>query len=283
MIPVDMLHRAVRAALEEDLGPGDLTSRAVLGDAVRAQGRIVTRDPIVLSGLAVAREVFAQVDPRLQFHAEGADGDAAEAGTVLARVRGRARSILEGERTALNFLQRMSGIATATRRLVELAGGGPTAISDTRKTAPLLRIFDKEAVRAGGGSSHRAGLYDAVLIKDNHWRLAGGIGAAVRRARSALQDGGGGAVPIEVEVGNLQELRQALQAGAEWILLDNMEPAMLEQAVAEARGRALLEVSGGVGPDDVPRLAALRVDRISVGALTHSVRAADIALETEPE
>ncbi|HXH28576.1 MAG TPA: carboxylating nicotinate-nucleotide diphosphorylase, partial [Candidatus Polarisedimenticolia bacterium] len=246
MIPIETLRRAVRAALEEDLGPGDLTSRMVVGEEAGAMGRIVTREPIVISGLEVARAVFAEVDARVRFDAERADGEAVGRGTVLARLTGRARSLLAGERTALNFLQRMSGIATATRRLVDLAGDSPTAISDTRKTAPLLRAFDKEAVRAGGGSSHRAGLFDAVLIKDNHCRLIGGVGEAVRRARRSMHERDRGALPVEVEVGSLEELREALEAGADWILLDNMEPALLEAAVAEARGRACLEVSGGV-------------------------------------
>jgi nicotinate-nucleotide pyrophosphorylase (carboxylating) len=230
----------------------------------------------------VSREVFRQVDPRLEVAEDCAEGDPRGAGEPIAALSGAARSILAGERVALNFLQRMSGIATATRRVVELAAGRGVEISDTRKTVPGLRVLDRHAVRVGGGVNHRAGLFDAVLIKDNHWRLAGGVGEAVRRARRAHWDAGGGAAQrIEVEVTTLQELEEALRAGAEAVLLDNMDAATLERAVAAARGRAFLEISGGVREEDIPRLAALGVQRISLGGLTHSVRAADIALEVK--
>jgi len=183
MIEPGALRRAVRAALEEDLGSGDLTSRAVIDAAARARGRIVARQPLVVAGLPVASEVFQEVDPAILFREACAEGASLGAGDLLATVKGAARSILAGERTALNFLQRMSGIATATRRLVRQIEGRRLQIADTRKTAPGLRAFDKYAVGVGGGSNHRAGLYDAVLIKDNHWRLAGGVAEAVRRAR----------------------------------------------------------------------------------------------------
>jgi nicotinate-nucleotide pyrophosphorylase (carboxylating) len=252
---------------------------------LRARGRIVAREPLVVAGLPVAREVFRQVDPALEFAEACAEGSPRRAGEDLAAVAGAARSILAGERVALNFVQRMSGIATATRRAVERTGGRSVEISDTRKTAPGLRALDKHAVRTGGGVSHRAGLYEAVLIKDNHWRLAGGIGEAVRRARQAMgaaaEAGPPGAASIEVEVGTLDELEEALRAGAGALLLDNMDPATLARAAATARGRAFLEISGRVGEEDIPRLAALGVQRISIGALTHSVRAADVALEVE--
>jgi nicotinate-nucleotide pyrophosphorylase (carboxylating) len=286
MLVQQTVRDAVRAAIEEDLGPGDVTSQAVVEREARARGRIVARQALVVAGLPVAREVFRAVDPDVLFREECSEGADLAPGQALAIVEGRARSILAAERTALNFLQRMCGIATACRRLVRLAGEKGVQISDTRKTAPGLRALDKYSVRIGGGTNHRAGLFDAVLIKDNHWRLAGGVGEAVRRARRAnpsLTAAGGnpGAPGIEVEVGTLAEVEEALAAGADALLLDNMDEETLTRAVALARGRAFLEVSGGVREDDVPRLAAAGVNRISVGALTHSVHAADIALELE--
>ena len=284
MIDPEILRRAVRAALEEDLGPGDITSQAVVGEAARGRGRIVARESLVVAGLPAAREAFRQVDPGLVFDEAAAEGERRGAGEPIAFVSGAARSILAAERTALNFLQRMSGIATAVRRLVDRVGESGLQVADTRKTAPGLRAFDKYAVRVGGGTNHRSGLHDAVLIKDNHWRLAGGVAAAVSRARQAMADRGSGAgrrARIEVEVGTIADLEEALEAGADAILLDNMDATTLERAVTRARGRAFLEVSGGVGEDDLQRLAALGIDRVSIGSLTHSVRAADIALELE--
>jgi nicotinate-nucleotide pyrophosphorylase (carboxylating) len=281
MIDPEVLRRVVRTALDEDLGAGDITSEAVVPKGRRARGVIVAREPLVVAGLDVAREVFRQVDSALAFHASIVDGADRARGDQLASVEGEARSILAGERTALNFLQRMCGIATMARALVRRCAGAKVEIADTRKTAPGLRALDKWAVRAGGGTSHRAGLYDGVLIKDNHWRLAGGIGEAVRKAREAFKGAGAQRRPIEVEVGTVEEAEEALGAGADALLLDNMDDSTLRRAVALARGRAFLEVSGGVSEDSIPRLAALGVDRISIGLLTHSVRAADLALETE--
>ena len=284
MIDMDAVRRAVRAALEEDLGSGDITSEAVLPAGTPARARILAREALVAAGLPVAREVFRQVDPGLRFSETCAEGDRRPPGESLATLSGAARSILAGERVALNFLQRMSGIATATRRAVELAVGHGVAIADTRKTVPGLRTLDRYAVRVGGGVNHRGGLFDAVLIKDNHWRLAGGVAEAVRRARRAAgAPRRGAAGPIEVEVTTLQELEEAIGAGAEAVLLDNMDAALLARAVEAARGRAFLEVSGGVRMEEIPGIAALGVQRISIGALTHSVRAADIALEVEAE
>ena len=224
--------------------------------------------------------VFHELDPRVTFRDECIEGAGRTAGEALATVAGPARSILAGERTALNFLQRMSGIATAARRLAGLAEGSRVQIADTRKTAPGLRNLDKYAVLAGGGTNHRAGLFDALLIKDNHWRLAGGIAEAVRRARRALPPGTSSR-DIEIEVGTVEEVEEALSAGAGALLLDNMDPVTLARAVAAARGRAFLEISGGVHEEDVQGLLTSGVDRISLGSLTHSVRAADIALELE--
>jgi len=282
MIDPQSLTRMVRAALDEDLGAGDLTSRLVVPAEARAVGRIVARESLIVAGMDVAREVFFQVDSAVTLDAAARDGEARDRDQALGSVEGAARSILSAERTALNFLQRMSGIATMTRRLVGLAAGSGVEIADTRKTAPGLRALDKEAVRAGGGANHRAGLYDAILIKDNHWRLAGGVGQALRRARAGALGTPAEGKPIEIEVGTIEEVEEALSAGAEALLLDNMDPATLASAIALARGRAFLEVSGGVREQEIPRLVKSGVDRISLGALTHSVRAADIALEVGP-
>ena len=281
MMETEALRRAVRAALDEDIGPGDCTSRWVIDPEARARGRIVAREPLTLAGIPVAQEVFRQVDSGVEFRPECADGAVLSKGEVCATVEGGARSILTAERTALNFLQRMSGIATATRRAVELLGGAKVQISETRKTAPGLRVLDKYAVRVGGGSNHRQGLFDGVLIKNNHVHLVGGVGAAIDKARRRMaQDARN--VPIEVEVSTIVEMEEALASRADAILLDNMTGPVLERAVALGRGRAFMEVSGGVRLEDIPRLAALGVDRISLGALTHSVRAADLSLEAEP-
>lgn len=280
MIDQEVVKRAVNAALEEDLGSGDITSRAVVEERIDAVARIVARERMVVAGLPIARAVFARVDPEVEFRESCRDGEQAGKGSTLATVRGPARSILAGERTALNFMQRMSGIATVARRFVDAARGSGIEIADTRKTAPGLRAFDKYAVRIGGGVNHRAGLYDAVLIKDNHWRLAGGVGEAIRRARRSLAEAAA-TMAIEIEVGTIDEVREALDAGAESLLLDNMDQDTLVRAVEVTRGRAFLEISGGVREHDIARLSALGVNRISVGALTHSVRAVDIALELE--
>jgi nicotinate-nucleotide pyrophosphorylase (carboxylating) len=278
MLEPSLVSRIVRAALDEDLGrAGDITSAAVVDETARARGRIITREAVVVAGLPVAREVFRAVDPALTFEDACGEGERRAPGESLASVGGVARSILAGERTALNFLQRMCGIATTVRRLVDSVAGRGVQIADTRKTAPGLRGLDKYAVRLGGGTNHRTGLHDAILIKDNHWRLAGGVAEAIHRARRL-----GGGLPIEIEVTTAAEAEEALAAGAEALLLDNMDETTLARAVAVARGRAFLEVSGGVREADLPRLAALGIDRISIGAITHSVRAADLALELEP-
>lgn len=282
MLDAEIVRRAVRAALEEDLGPGDLTSRMVVDPDARARGTLAARERLIVAGLPVAREVFRQADPALTFREDCRDGDERGPGEPVAIVEGSARAILAGERTALNFLQRMSGIATATRRAVGRLAGARVQISDTRKTVPGLRPLDKYAVLAGGGTSHRSGLFDAILIKDNHCRLAGGVGPAVGRARQSLSNEAAGSTRIEVEVSTLDEVHEAIAAGAEAILLDNMDRPTLTRAVALARGRAFLEVSGGLREEDIPFLATLGIDRISLGSLTHSVRAADLALDLVP-
>jgi nicotinate-nucleotide pyrophosphorylase (carboxylating) len=281
MIDPQAVRRAVRAALDEDIGPGDLTSRLVIEPGVRARGDIVAREPLVVAGMSVAREAFLQVDESLDFRPRCDEAALRERGEFVATVEGTARSILAAERTALNFLQRMCGIAAATRRAVGLLRGARVQISATRKTAPGLRALDKYAVEIGGGTAHRQGLFDAVLIKDNHWRLAGGVERSIERARREMARDGRH-LPIEIETGTLDEVEGALRAGAEAILLDNMDRATLERAVSLARDRAFLEVSGGIRDEDITALAALGVDRISLGSLTHSVRAADLALELRP-
>ncbi|HXH06258.1 MAG TPA: carboxylating nicotinate-nucleotide diphosphorylase, partial [Vicinamibacterales bacterium] len=254
----------VRRALAEDIGAGDLTTEATIGARQRAHGVLLARVPCVLAGLPVAAEVFRQVHRAVEVRPRCADGDVCGRGDVVAEIAGPARALLTAERTALNFLQRLSGIATLTRRFVE-AAGGRVAVLDTRKTTPTLRVLEKYAVRCGGGTNHRMALDDGILIKENHIRLAGGIVEAVRRVRAAgLQR------PIEVEAQSLDDVDAALASGAEIVLLDNLSLEDLREAVERIRGRARIEVSGGVTLDRLPAIAALGVDCVSVGALTHS-------------
>jgi nicotinate-nucleotide pyrophosphorylase (carboxylating) len=257
--------------LAEDVGDGDLTTDAVIDEGATATARILLKEPGVVCGLPVAGEVFERLGAELEPLA--ADGDLVEAGLV-ARVEGSARSILSGERLALNLLGRLSGIATLTRRYVVAVEGTGAVILDTRKTTPGLRALEKHAVACGGGRNHRLGLYDGVLIKDNHLRIAGSLTDAVRRAKqSGLQ--------VEVECDTLDQVREALAAGADSILLDNMTLRELREAVELSHGRARLEASGGVTLETVGPIATTGVDFISVGALTHSARALDVTLEVE--
>jgi nicotinate-nucleotide pyrophosphorylase (carboxylating) len=260
-------------ALEEDLGSGDLTTAAVVPAGVTATATIEQRAAGVPAGLRVAEAVFQRVDPALSFTALTDDGGWRQPGP-LAELSGPAAAILAGERVALNFLGRLSGIATLTARFVEAVEGTGARILDTRKTTPGLRELEKEAVRAGGGTNHRQGLYDAVLVKENHAALAGGVGEATRRALAGAPTG----VTVEVECATLAELEEALEAGAGRILLDNMDPSELHRAVALANGRAELEASGSVTLQSVRAVAECGVDWISVGALTHSAPALDVSL-----
>ncbi len=267
---------AVRRALEEDLGrAGDITSAAVIPAEAVLRGAIIAREGCVTAGLGVARDVFRRVDPEVRVDAACADGAQVEPGESVLRVEGCARSILTAERTALNFLGRLSGVATATARLVAAAGSYPVRIADTRKTTPGLRALEKHAVRAGGGSNHRFGLDDAVLIKDNHIVAAGGVASAVRRARAGV----GHLVKIEVEVDTLEQLAEALEAGPDAVLLDNMSPEQLREAVGMVAGRAVTEASGGISPETVAAVAETGVDVISVGWITHSARCIDFSLD----
>ena len=264
----------VLGALKEDLGSGDVTTRITVNPGKRARAELLAKEDLVLAGLDVARRAFALVDPETAFVSACADGDAISSGTVFARVEGRAASLLEAERVALNFLQRLCGIATLTRRFVAEVAGRKASITDTRKTTPGLRSMEKYAVRVGGGLNHRFSLADGVLIKENHSRAAGGIGEAVRRARAGAPH----PLKIEVEVSTLEEVAEAVEAKADILLLDNMDVQRVRESVALVNGRALLEVSGGMALDTVRAFAQTGVDIVSVGALTHSARAMDISL-----
>jgi nicotinate-nucleotide pyrophosphorylase (carboxylating) len=265
----------VRRALAEDLGRGDLTTGAVVPAELSGRGLIVAKSECVLAGLPVAEEAFRQRDPDVRFVEWREDGDLCHTGLVVAEVSGRAARLLEAERTALNFLQRLSGIATLTRRFVD-AAAGRVLILDTRKTTPTLRVLEKYAVRAGGATNHRMGLDTAILVKENHARLGGGIPVAVARVRASVP----GAV-IEVEAQSLSEVQQALDAGADTVLLDNLSIAEIRTAVGWCRGRAHVEISGGVTLERVAELAETGADFVSVGALTHSAPAADLSFELE--
>jgi len=275
MIPPAALRRAVAVALEEDLGHGDLTSALCVPEGTQASAEIIAKEPGVLAGMAAAREVARQVDEAIRFEGLKQDSDPLEAGTVVARVSGPAPSLLAFERTALNFLQQLSGVATLTRAFVDRVAGTHTVVVDTRKTAPGLRALQKAAVVAGGGRNHRFGLYDAILIKDNHLRLAGGVANALRAARA----GASFAVKIEIEVTTPADAELAADLGADVIMLDNMTPEAVQESLARINGRALTEVSGNVTLETIRRYAQLGVDIISVGALTHSAPALDLSLE----
>jgi nicotinate-nucleotide pyrophosphorylase (carboxylating) len=266
----------IDVALAEDIGEGDLTTRAVVPADAQAKARISQKAPGVIAGLRVAESVFQRVDPELVFVMHCPQGMWREAGAV-AEISGSAASIVTAERVALNFLGHLSGVATLTARYVRAVDGTEARILDTRKSMPGLRAMEKEAVRAGGGESHRSGLYDAILVKENHAKLAGGVGEAGRRAVEAAPSG----VMVEVECATLDEVREALDAGIERILLDNMSTLELREAVELAGGRAALEASGGITLETVREVAETGVDYISVGALTHSAPALDLALDFE--
>ena len=262
----------VDRALAEDVGTGDVTTDTLVPEDATGRAVLTQKQPGVIAGLWLAEAVFHRVDPTLRWRAQVEEGAWREGGTI-AELTGSSRSILTGERVALNFLQRMSGVATLTARYVEAVSGTGARILDTRKTTPGLRAVEKEAVVAGGGANHRSGLFDSILVKENHSAMAGGVGEATRRALAAA-DG----LTVEVECASLDEVRQALDAGAQHILLDNMGTRELRDAVAMTGGRAELEASGGVTLDNVRAIAETGVDYISVGALTHSAPALDISL-----
>ena len=277
--PLDKAHyrELVRRALAEDLGWGDATTEGTIDEQQRGVGRLLAKQACVIAGLDVFEETFLQLDPASVMARHRVDGDLCEPGTLVAEVTGRARALLTAERTALNFVQRLSGIATLTRRHVDAARGTSLVVLDTRKTTPTLRVLEKYAVRAGGGTNHRFALDDGILIKDNHLALAGGVAAALQRMREAGQD-----MVIEVEVRTLEEVDEALGAGATRILADNMDLATLAETVRRSKRRAQVEVSGGVTLDRIPEIAATGADFVSIGALTHSAAAVDLSFKIAP-
>jgi len=275
-LPEVLIEPLVRRCLEEDLGSGgDVTSRAVISPDMTARAHIVAREGGLLAGVQPASLTFRLVDPTLELRFEGADGARVEAGDVVATVEGRTQSILTAERTALNFLGHLSGVATATGTLVAVVAGTDARICGTRKTTPGLRSLEKQAIRAGGGVNHRQGLGDAIMIKDNHIAASGGVTAAVAAARRQA----GPATAIELEVDTLEQLKEALEAGVGSLLLDNMAPAELRQAVEMTAGRAMLEASGRVTAETVRAIAETGVDYISSGGITHSAPALDFGLD----
>ena len=273
------IRELIARALAEDVGTGDATTLALVDATSTASARIVARHEVVPAGVGIAGEVFRMADPALQVELRCADGEPVGAGTTLLRVTGPARALLTAERTALNLLQCMTGIATATECLVRIVTDYGTLILDTRKTVPGLRRLDKYAVKCGGGTNHRIGLHDAILIKDNHlafWRQKnrGTLADAVRCARKAYPG-----LKIEIEVDTLEQLQEALPGEPDWVLLDNMSPAMVAEAVALCNGRCKTEASGGITKDNVREYARAGVTAISIGALTHSSKAADLGLD----
>jgi nicotinate-nucleotide pyrophosphorylase (carboxylating) len=272
-VATDTLERIVQAALAEDVGVGDVTTDATVPADAVGTAELLVKEPGVVCGLEVAEATFRALDPDVRFEALADDGDSVEPPAVVARITGSQRALLTGERVALNFVGRLSGIATLTRRYVDAVDGTGASVLDTRKTTPGLRGLEKHAVACGGGRNHRFGLDDAVLIKDNHLRAAGSLSAAVELVREATE------LPVEVECETLAQVGEALELGVDAILLDNMTPPQLRDAVALTRGRARLEASGGVTLETIRAIAETGVDEISVGALTHSARSLDVSLE----
>ncbi|MDB4444539.1 carboxylating nicotinate-nucleotide diphosphorylase [bacterium] len=269
------LDDAIRTALEEDLGPGDLTTDAIIAPESQARASLLAREALVLAGIQVFSRVFKLLSAETVFEYFFSDGQSVPAGETICIISGPARAILKAERTALNFLQRMSGIATLTKIYVDKVGSDRVRVVDTRKTAPGLRLFDKYAVRMGGGFNHRMGLFDGILIKDNHIMAAGSVAKAVRLAKGGAPH----TIKVEVEVEDLDGVEEALQAGADVILLDNMPSDMIQKAVDLVGGRATTEASGGITLENIEEIAKTGVDIISVGALTHSLRAVDLSME----
>jgi nicotinate-nucleotide pyrophosphorylase (carboxylating) len=276
-LDLERVGRLVKNALEEDLGAGDATSEATVPEGARARGVLLAKQELVLAGLDVARLVFEALDPAVRVEPEGREGDRFFPDTVIATLDGRARPMLAAERVALNFLQRLTGVATQTRRFVDAVAGTSARIRDTRKTTPLLRFLEKHAVEVGGGVPHRGGLDSGILVKDNHVRLAGSVRQATLRAVAGARG-----LPVEIEVDAAGQIEEAIEAGAQMILLDNFTPGEARAAVEQVRGRVPLEASGGIRLDNVREFAEAGVDYIAIGALTHSAPAADISLEIEP-
>jgi len=277
--PGDAVAKLIALALEEDVGPGDRTAEACVPAGATGTGLIVAKETLVVSGVSAAARVFRSLDPSCELTASKGEGDEAGPGDAVLRVRGSLRAILTGERTALNLLMRLGGVATLTRKYVRALAGTKTRLLDTRKTTPGMRELEKAAVRAGGGFNHRGALFDGILVKDNHAAAAGGVGEAVRRARSAAHP----LLNVEAEVSTPEQIEDALKAGADMLLLDNLGDDELRRAVQQVRGRVPLEASGGMTLDRLPRVAATGVDYVSVGALTHSAPAVDLSLLVEAD
>ncbi len=271
------LDRIIETALQEDIHTGDLTTRAVVPEKRSIRAKLIAKEPMVLCGLDVAARVFHLLDQTIVFTPQSDEGTFVTAGSTIATIEGEASLLLQGERVALNLLQRMCGIATLTSRYVKSIEGTKARVVDTRKTTPGLRLLEKYAVRIGGGKNHRTGLYDGVLIKENHIAAAGGISTAISRAREYIPH----TVKIEIETENLEQVKEALESGADIIMLDNMDNETMKKAVVMIAGKALVEASGGVNLDTIRGIAETGVDLISVGALTHSARAMDISMLME--
>ena len=281
MVEINIIKRIIDTALSEDIGHGDITSSILIPEDIPAKGIITAEDDIVLAGLAVAEEVFKRLDGAAVFEGLASDGDSVKAGTVISRVSGNGRALLTGERVALNFLQRLSGIATLSKKYADAVRGLPVRISDTRKTTPGLRTLEKYAVRAGGCFNHRYGLFDGILIKENHIALTSGVEEAVSAAKMKSPH----TIKVEVEVKNLEEVKAAVKCKADIIMLDNMDIAMMKEAVEIIRGQSdreiLIEASGGMSLDRVRDVALTGVDIISVGALTHAAAWVNISMDIE--
>lgn len=270
-----LVDRIIENALDEDIGPGDITTTAIVDQEVRGEAHLLAKEELVLAGMEIFARVFSFLDPQIRLESRHQDGDAVQGGAAIARLIGPLTGILMGERTAINFLQHLSGIATLTKRYVQRIYPSGVRVIDTRKTTPGLRMLEKYAVRVGGGSNHRFGLFDGVLIKDNHITAAGSISRAVERIRSHVPH----TLRVEVEVTDIKGLQEAINAGADAVLLDNMSLEELSSAVSIAGGRVLLEASGGMTLETIGEIAETGVDLISVGAITHSARSVDMSLE----
>jgi len=281
MVEINIIKRIIDTALSEDIGHGDITSSLLIPEDISAKGIITAEDDIVLAGLVVAEQVFKRLDGDAVFEGFASDGDSVKAGTVIARVSGNGRALLTGERVALNFLQRLSGIAALSKKYADAVRGLPVRISDTRKTTPGLRTLEKYAVRAGGCFNHRYGLFDGILIKENHIALTSGVEEAVSAAKMKSPH----TIKVEVEVKNLEEVKAAVKCKADIIMLDNMDIAMMKEAVEIIRGQSdreiLIEASGGMSLDRVRDVALTGVDIISVGALTHAAAWVNISMDIE--
>jgi nicotinate-nucleotide pyrophosphorylase (carboxylating) len=270
--PIDKI---IDSALEEDLGPGDITTEALVDLSVKGEARLIAKEEIILAGIEVFSRVFSRLDPEIVVETKYRDGEAVSNGEDIGIVKGSMRGILSGERTALNFLQRLSGIATLTRKYVERTDSSKVRVIDTRKTTPGLRILEKYAVRRGGGFNHRFGLFDGILIKDNHIAVAGSIAKALARIKGRVPH----TLRIEVEVEDIRGVEEAIGSGADAILLDNMSLKEMREAVSIAGGRVLVEASGGITLESIEEVSKTGIDLISVGAITHSARSVDISLE----